>query len=310
LRLASLYYSALKVAGLTAIARRLSSGGVILCYHNIIAGTEADPSDSLGLHMPLATFSRQMRWLARTYQIVPLAELVSSVSNGGSLRGVAAVTFDDGYASVFENAWPVLRDLGIPATVFVVAEVPGRDEHFWWDDPDVLRAYSPARREDWLATFRGDGAAIRDSLAPARRPPSRQPPLRPPPWCKPATWTTITDAARSGLQLGVHSATHRSLPVLDELELQHEVVESREIIRSRTGVTPEFFAYPYGLWNDRVRDAVRTAGYRAAFTLESGRRATTTDRWTLPRVSVPARIEDAAFHAWTAGLNPRRGRGA
>src|SRR5882672_1547948 len=38
LRLASLYYSALKVAGLTAIARRLSSGGVILCYHNIIAG--------------------------------------------------------------------------------------------------------------------------------------------------------------------------------------------------------------------------------------------------------------------------------
>ena len=116
MRLASLYYSALKVAGLTAIARRLSSGGVILCYHNIIAGTEADPSDSLGLHMPLATFSRQMRWLARTYQIVPLAELVSSVSNGGSLRGVGAVTFDDGYAGVFENAWPVLRDLGIRTT--------------------------------------------------------------------------------------------------------------------------------------------------------------------------------------------------
>jgi peptidoglycan/xylan/chitin deacetylase (PgdA/CDA1 family) len=308
LRLASLYYSVLKVAGLTAIARRLSSGGVILCYHNIIAGTEADRSDNLGLHMPLATFSRQMRWLAGTYQIVPLAELIGRLSNRGSLRGLAAVTFDDGYAGVFENAWPVLRDLGIPATVFVVAEAPGRDERFWWDDPDVLRAYSPARREDWLTTLRGDGATIGDSLAPARRPLSRRPP--PPPWCMPATWPTITDAARSGLQLGVHSATHRSLPVLDELELQHEVVESREIIRSRTGMTPEFFAYPYGRWNDRVRDAVRAAGYRAAFALENGHRATTTDPWALPRVSVPARIEDAAFHAWTAGLNPRRGRGA
>ena len=306
MRLASLYYSALKVAGLTAIARRLSSGGVILCYHNIIAGTEAEASDSLGLHMPLATFSKQMRWLASTYQTVPLKELVSRVSNGGSLRGVAAVTFDDGYAGVFENAWPVLRDLGIPATVFVVAEAPGRDQRFWWDDPDVLRAYSPARRQDWLTTLRGDGAAIGDSLAPERRPPT--PPAAP--WCRPATWPTISDAARSGLQLGVHSATHRSLPVLDELELQHEVVESREIITRRTGVTPEFFAYPYGLWNDRVRDAVRTAVYRAAFTLESGRHATTTDPWTLPRVSVPARIEDAAFHAWTAGLNPRRGRDA
>ncbi len=308
MRLASLYYSALKVAGLTAIARRLSSGGVILCYHNVIAGTEADPSDSLGLHMPLATFSRQMRWLARTYQIVPLAELVSSVSSGGSLRGVAAVTFDDGYAGVFENAWPVLRDLGIPATVFVVAEVPGRDEHFWWDDPDVLRAYSPARRQDWLATLRGDGAAIRDSLALANSPPANRP--SPPRSCTPATWPTITHAARSGLQLGAHSATHRSLPVLDELELQHEVVDSREIIRSRTGVTPEFFAYPYGLSNDRVRDAVRRAGYRAAFTLESGRHAMTNDPWALPRVSVPARIDDAAFHAWTAGLNPQRGRDA
>jgi len=308
LRLASLYYSALNVAGLTAIARRLSSGGMILCYHNIIAGTEADPSDSLGLHMPLATFSRQMRWLAGTYQIAPLGALVSRICNRESLRGVAAVTFDDGYAGVFENAWPLLRDLGIPATVFVVAEAPGRDEHFWWDDPEVLRAYSPARRDDWLTALRGDGAAIGSSLALADRPPANRP--SPPPWCAPATWPTIAEAARSGLQLGVHSATHRSLPALDDLEVHHEVVESREIIRSRTGVTPEFFAYPYGLWNDRVRDVVRTAGYRAAFTLEDGRHATPTDPWTLPRLSVPARIGDAAFHAWTAGLNLRRGRGA
>src|SRR2546425_2895988 len=156
-------------------------------------------------------------------------------------------------------------------------------------------------------TLRGDGAAIGESLALANRPPANRP--SPPRSCTPATWTTITAAARSGLQLGVHSATHRSLPVLDELELKHEVVESRAIIRSRTGVTPEFFAYPYGLWNDRIRDAVCTAGYRAAFTLETGRQARTNDPWALPRVSVPARIEDAAFHAWTAGLNPRRGRG-
>jgi len=309
LRLASLYYNALKLAGLTAIARRLSSGGLVLCYHNVIPET-ADPSDSLGLHMPVATFVRQMHWLADTHKIVPLGELVGRISNGGSLRGVAAVTFDDGYGGVFENAWPVLRDLGIPATVFVVAEAPGRDERFWWDDPEVRRAYSPARRQDWLTTCRGDGAIIADSLASARSRSTRQPPLPPPPWCLPATWPTITAAVRSGLQLGVHSATHRSLPMLDERELRHEVVASREIISSRTGVTPEFFAYPYGLWNDRVRAAVRAARYRAAFILDNGFRATTTDRWALPRVNVPARIDDAAFEAWTAGLNLRRGRGA
>lgn len=306
LKLATLYYRALKVSGVNAVARRLSNAGLVLCYHNVVAETDANASDTLGLHMPLATFARQMRWLARTYQIVPLAELVSRLSNGGSTRGLAAVTFDDGYCGVFENAWPVLRDLGIPATVFVIGDAPEREERFWWDEPEVLRAYSPARRQEWLTTLRGDSAAIGNSLASVDSPPARR---QPPASRRHATWPTITKAARSGLQLGVHSATHRALPVLDEAELQDELVKSRERISNRTGVTPEFFAYPYGLWNERVRNAVRAAGYLAAFTLEFGPHTRTTDPWALPRMSIPARIDDAAFHAWTAGLNPRRGRG-
>jgi len=86
-------------------------------------------------------------------------------------------------------------------------------------------------------------------------------------------------------------------------------VESRDVIRRRTGVTPEFFAYPYGLWNDRVRDAVRSAGYRAALTLDGGLSPATADPWALPRLNVPAGIEEAAFRAWTAGLSLRRGHG-
>ncbi|TMC72681.1 MAG: polysaccharide deacetylase family protein [Chloroflexi bacterium] len=223
-------------------------------------------------------------------------------SNRESLRGVAALTFDDGYAGVFDHAWPLLRDLSIPATVFIVAEAPGRDEPFWWDDPEVLRAYSPARREHWLTALRGDSATIVESLTRARRPsPGKAPSAR-----MPAPWETIAAAAAPGrgLQLGVHSATHRSLPALDERDLHREVVESRDVIQLRTGVTAEFFAYPYGLWNDRVRRAVRSAGYRAAFTLESG--DSTADAWALPRMNVPAGIDDAAFEAWTAGLNLRR----
>lgn len=303
MRLASLCYGALKVSGLTALARRFSSGGVILCYHNVVAGTEAGPSDRLGLHMPLPTFERQMRWLVRHYDVVPLAEFVGTLSRGESLRGAAAVTFDDAYGGVFDHAWPLLRALSIPATVFVVAEAPGRNEGFWWDDPDVLRAHSPARHRHWLTELRGDGGTITKSVASARRPP---PPPQPLPQCQPAAWQTITEAARSGLQLGVHSATHRSLPTLDEVDLRRELVDSRDIISRRTGVTPEFFAYPYGLWNDRVRQAVRSAGYRAAFTVDNSHHTATADPWALPRVNIPAGIEDAAFQAWTAGLHIRR----
>jgi peptidoglycan/xylan/chitin deacetylase (PgdA/CDA1 family) len=284
---------------LTTLARRLRQGGAILCYHNVTAQPEADPWGRLGLHMPLATFERQVRWLAANYDVLSLDELAGQLSRGGSLRGAVTLTFDDGYGGVFDHAWPLLRDLGIPATVFIVSEAPGRNEPFWWDDPHVLRAYSPDRRHHWLTALRGDGKAIVRSLGPARRPAT---PTR---CCTPADWQTLTEAVRSGLRLGVHSATHRSLPTLDEGDLQLEVVESREVIARRTGVTPEFFAYPYGLWNDRVRRAVRGAGYRAALTLEYGHNTATADPWLLRRVSVPAGIADAAFHAWTAGLHLR-----
>lgn len=304
MRLASLCYNALNASGVTTLARRLARSGVVLCYHNVVAHAELGAANTLGLHMALAAFERQMRWLASNYAVVPLGDLVDRLLRGESLRGVAAVTFDDGYAGVFDNALPLLRDLAIPATVFVLAEAPGREEAFWWDDPEVLRAYSTDRRERWLTDLRGDSATIVDSLDGTHRP------WQPPPWCRPATWQAITAAAASGLTLGVHSSTHRSLPTLTDASLHREVVESRDVITRRTGVTPVFFAYPYGLWSDRVRRAVHAAGYRAAFTLEADRGGPARDAWTLPRINVPAGIEDAAFQAWTAGLQLRRRYGS
>src|SRR2546426_12466296 len=82
-----------------------------------------------------------------------------------------------------------------------------------------------------------------------------------------------------------------------------------EVIRARAGVAPAFFAYPYGVWDDRVRDAVRTAEYRGAVTLGYGLVGAHANPWALPRVNVPASIPRSAFQVWTAGLHPRGGRG-
>ena len=299
MRLASLGYAALNAAGVTTVARRLRSAGVILCYHNVIPDRDAGLWSGLGLHMPFATFARQMRWLAATYDVIPLSQFVDRVTSGTSRRGTAAITFDDAYLGVFQQAWPLLRDLGLPATVFVVADAPDRDADFWWDHPDVMRAYSAGQARHWLTTLHGDGDLILKSLGR-----NVNGPQRPPRACRPAPWEIIQDAARSGLGLGVHSATHRALSALNEIELRHEVIASRDKIARRAGVTPpDFFAYPYGLWSDRVRDVVRSAGYRAAFALQTARGGRP-DPWTLPRLNVPAGIEDHAFHAWAAGLHP------
>jgi peptidoglycan/xylan/chitin deacetylase (PgdA/CDA1 family) len=107
----------------------------------------------------------------------------------------------------------------------------------------------------------------------------------------------------------VHSATHRSLPTLTDAELEYELVASRAVVHRATGIWPEFFAYPYGRWDARVRARVHAAGYRAAFTLDPGLNDASSDLLALPRINVPAGISDAAFEAWTAGLQARGRRG-
>jgi peptidoglycan/xylan/chitin deacetylase (PgdA/CDA1 family) len=291
----------LRASGLLALARLLRSDGVILCYHNVVADGDSGPQDGLGLHMPRTAFERQVRWLVRHYAVVSLDEFVARRARGESLRGVAALTFDDGYAGVFAHAWPVLQQLGVPATVFVVAHAPDAREGFWWDHPAVQGIHSAAQREEWLTVLRGDRTAILRAAGSTNGSAPLPPPFRP------ADWDTIARAARAGLGIGAHSATHRALPALDGAELRVEIVESREIVNRHTGVTPQFFAYPYGLWNERLRETVRAAGYRAAFTLDHGRSTWATSAWSLPRVNVPAGITDAAFQAWTAGLQLRRG---
>jgi peptidoglycan/xylan/chitin deacetylase (PgdA/CDA1 family) len=118
-----------------------------------------------------------------------------------------------------------------------------------------------------------------------------------------ADWDQIRAATGSGIEIGVHSATHRSLPDLTGAELAREVIESRTIIHDATGVRPEYFAYPFGHWNARVRDAVQWAGYAGGLTLDFGLNRRSEDRWALRRINVPAGISDAAFEAWASGCH-------
>ena len=201
------YYRGLRAVGLPARRRRLNDAGVILCYHNVVA-TEEDCAGCPGLHEPRARFERQVRWLAEHYHVVGLSEFIGRLTSGASLRSVAALTFDDGYAGVFEHAVPILHALGIPATVFIVADAVGASAPFPWDE---------------CADHR------------------------------PADWAVIRGALGRGIELGAHSCNHPSLPGLDDSQLEHEIVASRAVIHGATGAWPEFFAYPFGHWNPRVR---------------------------------------------------------
>lgn len=294
----SLYYVGLDALGIPRVARLPRRGAAILCYHNVVPHNEGAASATPELHMPLARLESQVRWLAQQYQIVPLRDLAERIDRGEPLTNVAALTFDDGYAGTFHCAVPLLVSLGIPATIFVMAEAPGRWDSFWWDDPDLPESIAPRRLRYLLDELWGDGHPIARASGPRTSPPV-------PPCLQPADWDVIAAAARQGMDLGVHSATHRRLPRLTDAELERELVTSRAVIQRETGVMPEFFSYPYGFWDGRVEAAVQAAGYRGAVTVDPGLNAAGADRWALRRITIPANISGPAFRAYTAGLNPR-----
>lgn len=89
----------------------------ILCYHSV------DPAWESPLAVRPSEFEAHCRWLARHRTVVPLGEAVTRLDRGGRLpRRLAAITFDDGFTGVLEHGLPVLADLGLPATVFLVAQ--------------------------------------------------------------------------------------------------------------------------------------------------------------------------------------------
>ena len=73
----------------------------ILCYHSV------DPAWESQLAMRPAEFADHAAWLARHRTVVTLGEAVPRLDHKGRLpRGMAALTFDDGFTGVLEHALP------------------------------------------------------------------------------------------------------------------------------------------------------------------------------------------------------------
>jgi len=117
------------------------SSVTVLAYHRIAPPGGRDLSPALIDAYP-ADFEAQMRYVAKNYNVVSGPDIVRALREDYTLpRRALAITFDDGYTCFRDAAMPILRRLGLPATLFVptaFTSSPGR--LFWWDD--IYRALS------------------------------------------------------------------------------------------------------------------------------------------------------------------------
>lgn len=97
----------------------------ILMYHRVVERVETP--DPYNLCISRAEFESQMRYLAHQgYQAVALEDAARSLAAGGMPgRRQVVITFDDGYEEVYTNAFPVLEELGLKASVMLVGSCLG-----------------------------------------------------------------------------------------------------------------------------------------------------------------------------------------
>jgi peptidoglycan/xylan/chitin deacetylase (PgdA/CDA1 family) len=227
-------------AGLACLGDRARGGFGILVYHRVAERTPGMPEPSM--NVTPAAFQRQIAGLRSAgYQIWPLERVQEHCQANMPLPPrVVVITFDDGHRSVFTGAWPVLRELQVPATIFL--------------NTAFLDATTPFPFDRWanLAHGRVSGDA-----------------------CLPLTIQQCREMAASGLiELGAHTHTHadfRGRAQAFDDDLKQCVAELRE----RFGIERPSFAFPFGrraagYVDDDLLAAAKACGVSCALTTECG----------------------------------------
>jgi len=270
---------------------------LIVGYHRVVKDFTAMRRTSIpAMLITSRTLEQQLDWIAGRFRITTLDEIGSHLESGEPFdERLAAITFDDGYADLYHNAFPILRRKGHPAAVFVVTDLIGRKEMQTFDRLYLLltRASDRSGGIDWLcdvARRQAIPAAARLRLSQFPRDPVRTTHLLLKELPQDALgsvlealelrfpmsggcldshraldWDMLDEMRAAGVTIGSHTRTHSLLTLEEPARVREEVEGSRLLLQQRLGRTVDHFAYPDGRFSTQVVAAVKTAGYRFAY---------------------------------------------
>jgi peptidoglycan/xylan/chitin deacetylase (PgdA/CDA1 family) len=310
--------AALYVARLHGVFMRISRRSPkVLVYH---ACDEEETAFTRGLESNTTPshLARHLDFLARHYHVVSLDVAVS----GAAPDGAVAITFDDGYRSVCENAVPLLEARGMTATVLLVTDVVGNEALVWVNELNFFLHVHPSLTRtalrSWLpvgpsatateiihAAMAHFDAATVDRILTGLRTAARADDREHFEVRLYVDWNDFAEMMRRGISFGSHTATHPNLTQLPPAAQRHELERARDSVRSRLGSCAAF-AYPFGLWNESALESALAVGHGVI--LEVGGHNGAIDPHHVARIPVRA-TTDAELFAELEILAPVRSWG-
>lgn len=292
----------------------------VLTYHRVDDPERTPELDPALISATPDDFRRQMEHLRRWYHPVALGEVLEAFQGGGALPQRAVhVTVDDAYRDFRDIAWPILRELGIPVTVFVATAYAGDGgRSFWWDrlhrarlrgtSGEWRRRVRRAAVEHGVETSREgvEESDIRDLL---RLLPHDEMERLVDDACREAAvdvngrsrptvlgWDELRKLASEGVAFGAHTRHHVALSRVDEERARREIRGSFEDLERELGRGARTLAYPYGVCNRSVARIAGLEGCDLAFTCEDGlNRPGLDEPRRLHRTNITRRTSPAIF---------------
>ncbi len=191
----------------------------VLMYHNI--NDNYNPQNS-NIEISNVAFKEHMQAIKDNgYTAITFSQLIAFVENGEALpQKPILITFDDGYLNNYTNAFPLLKEMDMNATIFVVTGRMGMQggvtyPHF--------------------------------------------------------TWEQAKEMENSGIiDIQSHTVYHNDLTAISDENLVFELRKSRFMIYKYLGKKSDILAYPYGNFNDKIKQAAQKAGYKACVEIKLG----------------------------------------
>ncbi|MBM7115882.1 polysaccharide deacetylase family protein [Archangium primigenium] len=294
-----LHHSGLRKA--LASYRRHQSGGrrvLIVSYHRVVEDFFGELQRSIpGLLISQETFRRHLEGLsAAGYKFATIGEALDVMSGAKTAHDdLCVVTFDDGYRDVYRYAYPVLKEMGVPAITYLPSNLIGTDFRFNHDrlfhlvhqvqaqgfQPmfDVLEEPAASLMTEVMSGRKRLSAALDDFIGhhssatlvdtihalEARLGPD-VPKL--PEQGDLMNWDEVREMARDGFEFGAHTLGHVVLTHEPLDVVEREVRESKAIIERELGTPVRDFAYCNGWYSDDVIDVLMRNGFRSAVTTE------------------------------------------
>lgn len=292
------YYTAFWRWRLSALG---SNALLILMYHRVLTKNDLDSKlVEDGIYVEREVFEKQVAFLKKHFRIINFRDL-SNIKDTTRRSGkpLCIITFDDGWVDNYQNAFEILKNNQVTATIFLCTDFIGTERRFWFDIlyrmilqnaqsqnffielrnafkkvnvtfPEYLNISSEKDEKEFAKQCLSlakevegkELLSIVDELEKKFKL-SRQ------------DRTVLNDSEiremlKDGVEFGSHGHQHLILNKLSNDDARFDISRSKQILEERLGVKPLAFAYPNGGYSSEVVEMVRDSGFQFAVTTQPG----------------------------------------